>query len=217
MFRTTSIATFTGLAIVTLLASQADAQLFQRFRARFRPQQVYCPPQPRCYQAPVMQQQMTTPQPVQSWSVSPDMSTSGSVVESESPSPAEKSLYDRLGGVDAITAVVDDFVGRAAANPKVNFTRAGTEEEWEATPENVAKLKKNLVDFVGMATGGPQKYTGKSMKEAHAGMKITSAEFAAIAADLTATLNKFNVPAKEQSELMQAVGGTRGDIVEVDN
>lgn len=197
MFRTTSLAILTGLTLCAALAEPAEAQLFQRFRARFRPQQ-YCCPQP-CYR-----------------STAPAVGMTNSVVESESPAMAEKSLYDRLGGVDAITAVVDDFVGRAAANPEVNFTRAGTEQQWDATPENVAKLKKHLVDFVGMATGGPQKYTGMSMKEAHAGMKITGAEFAAIAADLSATLDKFNVPAKEQAELMSAVGGTRGDIVEVE-
>ena len=114
----------------------------------------------------------------------------------------EKSLYDRLGGEAAIKAVVDDFVGRAAGNPKVNFTRKGTNKEWAATPENVARLKMHLVDLVGMVTGGPQKYTGRSMKDSHAGMKITADEFGALAADLKATLDKFQVPAKEQMELL---------------
>jgi hemoglobin len=127
---------------------------------------------------------------------------------------AKKSLYDRLGGEPAITAVVADFVGRAAGNPKVNFTRKGTKAEWAATPENVATLKKHLVQLVGMATGGPQKYDGKSMKEVHKGMAITEAEFNALAADLVATLKKFNVPDKEQQELLTIVGSTKADIVE---
>lgn len=126
----------------------------------------------------------------------------------------EKSLYDRLGGEAAIKAVVDDFVARAAGDPKVNFTRKGTDVEWQATPDNVAKLKKHLVQLVGMVTGGPQKYEGRSMKEAHQGMKITDAEFDALAADLKATLDKFKVPAREQMELLKIVGSTRGDIVE---
>lgn len=126
-----------------------------------------------------------------------------------------RSLYDRLGGEPAVTAVVDDFVNRAAADPKVNFTRKGTDKEWAATPENVAKLKMHLTQFVAMAAGGPQKYTGKAMKPLHAGMKITEAEFNAIAADLVASLDKFKVPQKEKDELMAVVGSTKGDIVEM--
>jgi hemoglobin len=125
-----------------------------------------------------------------------------------------KSLFMRLGGEDAIKAVVADFVGRAAANPQVNFTRKGTAREWQATSENVAHLQKMLVDMIGAASGGPQKYMGKNMKEAHAGMKITAAEFDALAADLKASLDKFKVPAPEQDELLKVVGSTKGDIVE---
>lgn len=133
----------------------------------------------------------------------------------KAPAPAEKSLYDRLGGEEAITAVVAKFVARAAGNPKVNFTRKGTDKEWEASPENVEKLQKHLVDLIGMVTGGPQKYTGRSMKEAHAGMKITEAEFNALAGDLIATLDEFKVPEKEKNELVGIVAGTAGDIIEV--
>lgn len=126
----------------------------------------------------------------------------------------EKSLYERLGGEKAITAVVDDFVARAAKNDKVNFFRKGTDKEWKPTPAQVDQLKKHLVDLIGMATGGPQKYSGRDMKSSHAGMKITEAEFNALAADLKDTLDKFNVPAKEQGELFKIVGSTKDDIVE---
>src|SRR5262249_25955863 len=123
--------------------------------------------------------------------------------------------YERLGGAKAIAAVVDDFVARAAKNPKVNFTRKGTDNEWEASKENVAVLKKHLVQFVSMATGGPKKDEGRDMKSAHKGMKITDAEFDALAGDLKATLEKFKVPAKEMKELLTIVGSTRKQIVEV--
>ncbi len=124
------------------------------------------------------------------------------------------SLYSRLGGEPAIKAVVDDFVGRAASDPKVNFTRKGIAgAEWNPSAENVAHLKAKLVEFIDMASGGPQKYTGKDMKTAHKGMKITSDEFDALAADLKASLDKFKVPAKEQSELLGAVAGTKDQIV----
>jgi hemoglobin len=123
---------------------------------------------------------------------------------------AEKSLYERLGGEPAITAVVADFVGRAAADPKVNFFRDGKYKGID-----VPRLNRLLVEFIGQATGGPQKYTGRDMKQVHKGMKITDAEFDALAADLAASLDKFKVPAKEKKELLAIVGTTRKDIVEV--
>ncbi|HEY7087497.1 MAG TPA: group 1 truncated hemoglobin [Tepidisphaeraceae bacterium] len=127
-----------------------------------------------------------------------------------------KPLYDRLGGEPAIRAVVDDFVTRAAADPKVNFTRKGVPgREWDATPTNVEHLKKMLVEFIAVNTGGPQKYSGRDMRTTHKGMMITNAEFDAIAADLKASLDALKVPAQEQSELMAIVGTTRKDIVEV--
>jgi hemoglobin len=125
-----------------------------------------------------------------------------------------KSLYERLGGAAALQAVVDDFVARAATDPKVNFTRKGTATEWQATPENVAHLKKALVQLLTVTTGGPGKYEGRDMKSSHKGMGITNDEFGAIAADLKATLDKFKVPSKEQEELFKIVGSTASDIIE---
>jgi hemoglobin len=128
----------------------------------------------------------------------------------------EKSLYERLGGEPAIKAVVTDLVGRLAANPKVNVTRKGVDgaRTWEPTPENVAKLDRLLFQLVCHVTGGPQKYEGRSMLESHKGLKITEAEFNAAAADLKVTLDKFNVPAREQAELFKIIESTRKDIVQ---
>ncbi len=127
----------------------------------------------------------------------------------------EKSLYERLGGAPAVTAVVDAFVNKAAGNPAVNFTRQGQPRTWDATPENVEKLKKHLTQFISIATGATDVvYEGKDMKTAHEGMKITNAEFDALAGDLASTLDSFNVPEKEKNELMAIAGSTRGTIVE---
>ncbi|MGA2230178.1 MAG: group 1 truncated hemoglobin [Tepidisphaeraceae bacterium] len=135
---------------------------------------------------------------------------------SNTNTPAPKSLYDRLGGDPAISAVVDDFVNRAAADPAVNFTRKGVEgaPQWDPTPENVAILKKHLTEFIEVATGGPQTYEGRPDKDVHKGMKITDAEFNAIAADLVASLNKFNVPQQEQNDLIAVVKTTYPDVVQ---
>jgi hemoglobin len=117
----------------------------------------------------------------------------------------KKSLYDRLGGQAAIEAVVKDFAGRVLADPRVNkkFARS-----------NAERLVKNLTDFVCMATGGPCKYTGLSMIASHKNMAVTEGEFNAVAEDLVATLNQFNVPEKERTELINAVAPLAKDIVE---
>jgi hemoglobin len=116
----------------------------------------------------------------------------------------QKSLYDRLGGKDAITAVVDDFVGNVAGDKRINGFFAHTD---------VPRLKRNLVDQICAATGGPCTYTGKDMKTAHKGMGITDADFNALVEDLTKSLNKFNVPAKEQGELLGILGPLKPQIV----
>jgi hemoglobin len=117
---------------------------------------------------------------------------------------AQKPLYDRLGGKPAITAVVDDFVGNVAADTRINRRFAGT---------NIPRLKAMLVDQICEASGGPCKYTGRSMQAAHAGMKITDAEFGALVEDLVKSLDKFRVPAEEKKELLSALGGMKGEIV----
>ena len=117
---------------------------------------------------------------------------------------APKSLYDRLGGKDAITVVIDDFVTNVAADKRINPRFAKT---------NIPHLKQMLVEQVCQATGGPCTYTGKSMKDAHKGMKITEAEFNALVEDLAMSLDKHNVAVADKSELLTALGGMKGDIV----
>ena len=120
----------------------------------------------------------------------------------------QRSLYDRLGGREAVVAVIDDFVGRAASDSRINGKFARTD---------VPRLKAMLVDQVCSATGGPESYTGRGMRETHDGMGVTAGEFDALVEDLVATLDQFNVPATEQSELLGILGPLRGDIVEVES
>ncbi len=124
----------------------------------------------------------------------------------------KKSLWDRLGGEKAVRAVVKEFVAVAAPDPKVNFFRDG---KYKLDAAGVEKLEQQLVELVSAVSGGPLKYTGRDMKAAHAGMKITDAEFGALAGHLIATLKKFNVPQAEIDELVKAVASTQADIVEV--
>jgi hemoglobin len=124
-----------------------------------------------------------------------------------------KTLWDRLGGEPAVRLVVDDFVGRAVKDDKVNFFRKGKPNEWKPNDQQVATFKQRLVEFISMASGGPLKYKGRDMATSHTGMQITSAEFDALAADLAASLDKYKVPAKEKNELLTAVAGTKKDII----
>ena len=116
----------------------------------------------------------------------------------------KKSLYDRLGGKPAITAVVDDFIGNVAGDTRIN-KRFGTAD--------IPRLKTMLVNQICQASGGPCTYTGASMKDAHKGMKITDPEFNALVEDLVKSLDKFKVGAKEKNDLLGALGGMKPDIV----
>jgi len=116
----------------------------------------------------------------------------------------QKSLYDRLGGQPAITAVVDDFVGNVAGDGRINGFFARTD---------IARLKRLLVEQICQATGGPCTYTGRDMVTAHKGMNITDAQFNALVEDLVKSLDKFKVPEKEKDELLGALGGLKPQIV----
>jgi len=118
--------------------------------------------------------------------------------------PKDTSLYGRLGGQKAIEAVVDDFLANVVSNPQVNYRFANTD---------AGKLRRLLVEQVCAGTGGPCKYTGRDMVTAHRGMGVTQVEFNAMGADMQKTLDKFNVPKKEQQELMTLLGSMQNQIV----
>lgn len=126
------------------------------------------------------------------------------------------TLFDRLGGEVVVRKVVDDFVTRASADPAVNFTRQGHATVWEASPQNVERLKQRLVEFISTTAGGPAQvqYRGRDMVSAHRGMGISNAEFDALAGHLKAALEANDLPRRESEELLNAVASTRGAIVE---
>lgn len=137
-----------------------------------------------------------------------------------------RTLYERLGGDEGLVAIVDDFTDRALQDPRVNWSREGMKRRgwlfgrnrndsamWNPTPENIASLKKHLVQFLALATGGPAQYDGKDMQAAHSGMRISNAEFDAAIGDLKASLDKLRIPDREQKELLAIVESTRPQIV----
>jgi len=120
------------------------------------------------------------------------------------------SLYQRLGGVYAIASVVDDFIDRIMSDPRLNANPLVDEAHHRVPPPGFKYL---VTEMVCWATGGPQTYTGRSMRDSHAHLKITAAEWDAFAEDFVATLDKFAVPSPERDELLTILGSTRGDIV----
>ena len=116
----------------------------------------------------------------------------------------QATLYDRLGGKPAITAVVDDFVGNVAADNRINGFFAKTD---------IARLKQLLVEQICAGSGGPCTYTGRDMRSAHSGMGVSDAHFTALVEDLVKTLDKFKVPQREKQELLSVLGPMKTDIV----
>ena len=132
------------------------------------------------------------------------------VVSSFAEEKETPSLYDRLGGVYAIATVVDDFIERILVNDVVNANPAVNKAR-QTVPK--AGLKYRVTELVCQVTGGPCGYSGRSMKDSHAHLNITEAEWDAMVKDFVASLNHFKVPEKEQAELLAIVGATKGDIV----
>ena len=119
-----------------------------------------------------------------------------------------KSLYDRLGGLDAITAVTESWVARVGGDDRANGKFVRTD---------IDRLKKEVIDQLCEATGGPCSYTGRTMQETHDGMAVTAGEFDVVMQHLDATLDELNVPKTERDELVGLLRPMRGDIVEVES
>jgi hemoglobin len=120
------------------------------------------------------------------------------------------SLYDRLGGVYAIAAVVDDFIDRVMIDPNLNKNPKVDDAHHRVPP---AGFKYLVTEMVCWAAGGPQQYTGRSMFESHSHLEIKGDEWQAFMVDLDTTFDKFSVPQAEREELIAIVESTRNDIV----
>ncbi len=120
----------------------------------------------------------------------------------------EKSLYERLGGYDAISAVVHELATRLVTDRQLGVYFKGLSND------SKRKLIAHLTDFVCAATGGPCIYTGRDMKTAHEGLGITERDWNRFVRITKEVLDKFKVPAREQQELLQAIAGLKPQIVE---
>lgn len=120
----------------------------------------------------------------------------------------QKTLYERVGGYDALAAVVDDFIVRLVTDKQFEKFFAG------ASNDSKKRIRQHILDQFCAATGGPCVYTGREMKTSHAGLGITNGEWDAAAKHLAASLDKFKVPEKEKGEILSFVTSLKKDIVE---
>ena len=127
-----------------------------------------------------------------------------------SEQPPVKSLYERLGGVYSIASVVDDFIDRIMVDPRLNSNPLVDEAHHRVSP---AGFKYLVTEMSCWATGGPQQYSGRSMHESHAHLKITGEEWVAFMEDLDLTFDKFQVPKPERDEFIAIIASTKPDIV----
>ena len=123
------------------------------------------------------------------------------------PPAANLSLYQRLGGFEAIAAVTDDFLGRATTDPRIAPYFKGLE------PRDLQRVRQHLVDQLCTATGGPCHYPGRDMKTVHAEMEINGDIWYAFTGHLNTTMDKFKVPDRERNELSVIIASLRPQIV----
>ena len=121
---------------------------------------------------------------------------------------SKKTLYERLGGYDAISAVCTDLLPRLQADPQLA-------RFWKHRGEDGLKREKQLlIDFLCSSAGGPLYYTGRDMKTTHKGMKISETDWSVFLGHLRATLEAFQVPQAERDEVVAFVQSTKNDMVE---
>ena len=132
-----------------------------------------------------------------------------SACATQSPKPQD-SLYNRLGGKQAIDMVVNDFIDTVGSDQRIQNPKVGQ----RLSEINIDRLKQLVSEQVCMAAGGPCQYSGRDMKVTHMGLAITHAEFDYVVDDLVKTLNQYKVPDGEQQELLALLGPMRADIVQ---
>lgn len=115
-----------------------------------------------------------------------------------------KSLYEKVGGTEGITTVVEVFLANVGADDRINSRFATTDLD---------NLKMLLIEQVCEATGGPCTYSGKNMLDAHKGMDITEEEFGALAEQMSKAMMSSGVGQEEHDTIMGVLGGMHDDIV----
>lgn len=122
---------------------------------------------------------------------------------------AKTSLYERLGGQDGLTSIVDDVVTTHTKNPTIKHIFLPYLDQ----PERLAKIKKHTVDFFVAGSGGPSQYTGRDMPTAHKGQNISAEEYMAVVDDIMQVLGEHNIDAQSQNDVLAILWSLKGSIM----
>lgn len=125
--------------------------------------------------------------------------------------PVEESLYERLGGIDGITSIVDDIVENHMSNPAVKARFLPLKDN----PAHFAEVRQHLINFLAAGSGGPEEYTGKDMLSSHKGMNIGQGEYMSVIDDIMDALAKNNIDEQTQKEVLAIAYSLKGDIAGV--
>jgi len=120
-------------------------------------------------------------------------------------------LYNRLGGIKGITAIVDDIVENHMSNPAVNARFLPLKDN----PEHFAEVRQHLINFLAAGSGGPEEYTGKDMLSSHTGMNISQGEYMHVIDDIMKALNKNSIDEQTQKDVLAIAYSLKGDIAGV--
>lgn len=123
----------------------------------------------------------------------------------------EKSLYQRLGEIEGITAIVDDIIENHMSNPAINACYLPLKDH----PGHFAKVRQHLINFLAAGSGGPQEYKGMDMHTAHKGMNISQGEYMHVIDDIMSALSKHNIDEQTQKDVLAIAYSLKGDIVGV--
>jgi hemoglobin len=121
----------------------------------------------------------------------------------------ELSLYDRLGGAEGISSIVDDIIATHMANPVISAKFSHLKNN----PEHLMVFQQNVKDFLGAGTGGPEKYTGKNMLDAHKGLQTTSTEFLSTIDDIMNVLSQHNIDDQTKKDMLYIVFSFKDQII----
>ncbi|PTN08184.1 group 1 truncated hemoglobin [Mangrovibacterium marinum] len=120
-----------------------------------------------------------------------------------------QSLYERLGGSDGITKLVDDIVENHLTNPAVKARFLPLKDD----QDHFAKTRQHLINFLASGTGGPEVYEGKEMIPAHRGMNISKAEYLDVIDDIMSALNKHNIDEQTQKDVLAIAYSLKDQII----
>ena len=136
--------------------------------------------------------------------------TSFNIVQAQmAPGNEQASLYERLGGTDGISAIVDDIVVAHGKNPHIKARFLPYNDQ----PERLAVIKQHLKDFLSSGTGGPAEYTGRDMPTTHNGMNISPAEYMFVVDDILMVLDNHHIDAQTKKDVLAILWSLKGMII----